>query len=33
VSVVSLDDIEAVADILVDKAAPLDTVMARVRSA
>jgi molybdopterin-guanine dinucleotide biosynthesis protein B len=33
VSVVSLDDIEAVADILVDKSAPLDTVMARVRSA
>jgi molybdopterin-guanine dinucleotide biosynthesis protein B len=33
VPVVSLDDIEAVADILVDKAAPLDTVMARVRSA
>jgi molybdopterin-guanine dinucleotide biosynthesis protein B len=33
VSVVSLNDIEAVADILVDKAAPLDTVMARVRSA
>jgi molybdopterin-guanine dinucleotide biosynthesis protein B len=32
VSVVSLDDIEAVADILVDKSAPLDTVMARVRS-
>jgi molybdopterin-guanine dinucleotide biosynthesis protein B len=31
--VVPLDDIEAVADILVDKAAPLDTVMARVRSA
>ena len=33
VPVVALDDIEAVADILVDKAAPLDTVMARVRSA
>ena len=33
VPVVSLDDIEAVADILVEKAAPLDTVMARVRSA
>jgi molybdopterin-guanine dinucleotide biosynthesis protein B len=33
VPVVSLDDIEAVADILVDMAAPLDTVMARVRSA
>jgi molybdopterin-guanine dinucleotide biosynthesis adapter protein len=33
VPVVSLDDIAAVADILVDKAAPLDTVMARVRSA
>jgi molybdopterin-guanine dinucleotide biosynthesis protein B len=33
VPVVSLDDIDAVADILVDKAAPLDTVMARVRSA
>ena len=33
VPVVSLDDIEAVADILVDKSAPLDTVMARVRSA
>ena len=33
VPVVSLDDIEAVADILVEKSAPLDTVMARVRSA
>jgi molybdopterin-guanine dinucleotide biosynthesis adapter protein len=33
VPVVLLDDIEAVADILVDKAALLDTVMARVRSA
>ena len=33
VPVVALDDIEAVADILVAKAAPLDTVMARVRSA
>ena len=33
VPVVSLDDIEAVADILVEKAAPLDTVIARVRSA
>jgi molybdopterin-guanine dinucleotide biosynthesis protein B len=33
VPVVSLDDVEAVADILVDKAALLDTVMARVRSA
>jgi len=33
VPVVSLDDIEAVADILVAKAAPLDTVIARVRSA
>ena len=33
IPVVSLDDIEAVADILVDKAAPLDTVVARVRSA
>jgi molybdopterin-guanine dinucleotide biosynthesis protein B len=33
VPVVSLDDIEAVADILVAQAAPLDTVMARVRSA
>jgi len=33
VPVVLLDDIEAVADILLDKAAPLDTVVARVRSA
>jgi molybdopterin-guanine dinucleotide biosynthesis protein B len=33
VPVVSLDDAEAVADILVAKAAPLDTVVARVRSA
>jgi hypothetical protein len=31
--VVSLNDVEAVADILVEKAAPLDTVIARVRSA
>jgi molybdopterin-guanine dinucleotide biosynthesis protein B len=33
VPVVPLDDIEAVANILVEKAAPLDTVVARVRSA
>ena len=33
VPVVSLDDIEAVSDLLVGKAAPLDTVIARVRSA
>jgi molybdopterin-guanine dinucleotide biosynthesis adapter protein len=33
VPVVSLGDVEAVADILVAKAAPLDTVIARVRSA
>ena len=33
VPVVSLDDIDAVTDILVAKAAPLDTVAARVRSA
>jgi molybdopterin-guanine dinucleotide biosynthesis protein B len=33
IPIVSLDDIEAVADILVEKAAPLDTVVARVRSA
>ena len=33
VPVVSLDDIEAVSDILVEKALPLDTVIARVRSA
>jgi molybdopterin-guanine dinucleotide biosynthesis adapter protein len=33
VPVVSLDDVEAVADILVTKAAPLETVIARVRSA
>jgi molybdopterin-guanine dinucleotide biosynthesis protein B len=33
VPVVSLDDIDAVSDTLVDKAAPLDAVMARVRSA
>ena len=32
VPVVSLDDIEAVSDILVAKALPLDTVVARVRS-
>jgi hypothetical protein len=30
---VPLDDIEAVAEILVAKAAPLDAVMARLRSA
>jgi molybdopterin-guanine dinucleotide biosynthesis protein B len=33
VPVVPLDDIEAVAEILIAKAAPLDAVMARVRSA
>ena len=33
VPVVALDDTEAVADILIAKAAPLDTVVARVRSA
>jgi molybdopterin-guanine dinucleotide biosynthesis protein B len=33
VPVVSLDDIEGVTDILVAKAAPLDAVIARVRSA
>jgi molybdopterin-guanine dinucleotide biosynthesis protein B len=33
IPVVSLDDIEAVANILLEKAAPLDTVVARVRSA
>lgn len=33
VPVVSLDDAEAVADILLARAAPLDAVMARVRSA
>ena len=33
VPVVALDDIEAVADTLSAKAAPLDTVLARVRSA
>ena len=33
VPVVSLDDVEAVADILVAKAVPLDAVMARARSA
>jgi molybdopterin-guanine dinucleotide biosynthesis adapter protein len=33
VPVVSLDDIEAVADILVTKAAPRDAVVARLRSA
>src|SRR5882757_2691126 len=33
VPVVSLDDVEAVADILAEKAALLDTVIARVRSA
>ena len=32
VPVVSLDDIEAVADILVEQAVPLDAVIARVRS-
>jgi molybdopterin-guanine dinucleotide biosynthesis adapter protein len=32
VPVVSLDDIEAVSDILVAKASPLDSVIARVRS-
>jgi len=33
VPVVALDDIEAVADILVERAAPLETVIARVRTA
>jgi hypothetical protein len=33
VPVVSLDDIDAVSDILIEKAAPLDAVVARVRSA
>jgi molybdopterin-guanine dinucleotide biosynthesis protein B len=33
VPVVSLDDVEAVADILIAQALPLDTVMARIRSA
>jgi len=33
VPVVSLDDTEAVADILIEKAAPLDVVVARARSA
>jgi molybdopterin-guanine dinucleotide biosynthesis protein B len=33
VPVVSLNDVEAVADILVEKAVPLETVIARVRSA
>jgi molybdopterin-guanine dinucleotide biosynthesis protein B len=33
IPVIPLDDIEAVTDILVAKAAPLDTVVARVRSA
>jgi len=33
VPVVSLDDIEAIADILVEKAAPRDAVVARLRSA
>jgi molybdopterin-guanine dinucleotide biosynthesis protein B len=33
VPVVSLDDTQAVADVLLAKAAPLDTVVARVRSA
>ena len=33
IPVVRLDDIEAVASILVEKAAPLDVVVARVRSA
>ena len=33
VPVVALDDTEAVADILIEKAAPLDIVIARVRSA
>ena len=33
VPVVSLDDTQAVADVLLVKAAPLDTVVARVRSA
>ena len=33
VPVVALNDVEAVADILVGKAAPFDTVIARVRSA
>jgi molybdopterin-guanine dinucleotide biosynthesis adapter protein len=33
VPVVPLDDVEAVANVLVEKAAPLDVVVARVRSA
>ena len=33
VPVVSLDDVEAVSNVLIDKAAPLDAVVARVRSA
>jgi molybdopterin-guanine dinucleotide biosynthesis adapter protein len=33
IPVIRLDDIEAVTDILVEKAAPRDTVVARVRSA
>jgi len=33
VPVVALDDIKAVADVLIEKAAPLDVVVARVRSA
>ena len=33
VPVVALDDIEAVADVLITRAAPLDAVIARVRSA
>jgi molybdopterin-guanine dinucleotide biosynthesis protein B len=33
VPVVSLDDVEAVADILIAKAAPRDAVVARLRSA
>ncbi|MBV8836819.1 MAG: molybdopterin-guanine dinucleotide biosynthesis protein B [Alphaproteobacteria bacterium] len=32
VPVVSLDDVEAVSNVLIDKAAPLDAVVARVRS-
>ena len=33
VPVVPLDDIEAIADILVEKAAPREVVVARIRSA
>ena len=33
VPVIALDDAEAIADVLIAKAAPLDTVIARVRSA